>query len=65
MSAGRVTKTLKRLAGCGIKNVWPIFKTEMLIHPSKDNCDEKNLFGKITHLLGDPKLASNASKGLV
>ena len=28
-----------------------IFKTEMLIYQSKDNLDEKILFGKITHHL--------------
>ena len=27
------------LAGCGIKTMWPIFKTEMVIYHSKTNLD--------------------------
>ena len=33
-----------RLAGCEIKRIRPIFKTEMLIFQSKTNLDEKILF---------------------
>ena len=40
-----------RLAGSGLKNVWPIFKTKMFIFQSKANLDEKTLFGEITHHL--------------
>ena len=36
------------LAGCKIRSMRPIFKTEMLIHQSKANIDETILFGKIT-----------------
>ena len=43
------------LAGCEIKSMRPIFKTEMLIYQSKANLDEKILFGKITHHL-DPEI---------
>ena len=39
-----------RLAGCVIKSMRPIFKTEMLIYQLKANLDERILFGKITHL---------------
>ena len=38
----------RRLVGCGIKNTWPIFKTEMFIDLS--SLDVKILFCKITHL---------------
>ena len=37
-----------RLAGCEIKSMRPIFKTEILIYQSKANSDEKILLGKIT-----------------
>ena len=43
-------KKFWRLAGCGIKSMRPIFKTEMLIYQSKANLDEKILFGNITYL---------------
>ena len=46
-------KTFTRLAGCGIKSMRPIFKTEMLMYQLKANFDEKSLFGKITYHL-DP-----------
>ena len=42
-------KKILPLAGCGIKSMRPIFKTEMLIYQSKANLDEAILFGKITH----------------
>ena len=42
---------LKRLAGCYIKNMGPICKTELLIYRSKANLGEKILFDKITHHL--------------
>ena len=34
-------KTFKRLGGCEIKSVRPIFKTEILIYQSKAKLDEK------------------------
>ena len=43
------------LARCEIKNMRPIFKSEMLIYLSKANLDEKILFGKVTHHL-DPEI---------
>ena len=43
-------KKFTRLAGCGIKSMWPIFKTEMLLDQSKANLDLKILFCMITHL---------------
>ena len=33
-----------RLMGRGIKSVWLIFKTEMLIYQPEANLDEKSLF---------------------
>ena len=57
-------KKFARFVGFGIKCIWPIFKTEMLIYQSKINLDEKILFGKITHLL-DPEIRQNAGKGHV
>ena len=41
----------KRLPGCYVKSMGPIFKTELLIYQSKANLDEKILFEKITHHL--------------
>ena len=35
----RVSKKIILLAGCGIKNMRPIFKTETLICQSKSNAD--------------------------
>ena len=46
---GTVTKKFTCLAGYGIKNIWPIFKTKLFIYHSKANLDEKILFGEITH----------------
>ena len=43
-------KQLESLTGFGIKTMWPILKTEMLIYQQKDNLDLKILSGKITHL---------------
>ena len=43
-------KMFKRLVGCWIKSMRPIFKTEMFIYQSKANLDESVLFGQITHL---------------
>ena len=43
---------LTRLAGYGIKSMWPIFKTEMLIFQSKANFNEKSLFTIWTKKLG-------------
>ena len=45
------------LAGSEIKNMMPIIKTEMIIHQSIANLDEKILFGKIAHHL-DPKIGN-------
>ena len=42
-------KNLTCLAGCEIKSMRPLFKTEKLIYLSNANLDEKTLFGKITH----------------
>ena len=39
------------------KNIWPIFKTKMLIFQSKANLDVKILFGEIIRIY-DPKLAN-------
>ena len=33
-----------------MRNIRPIFKTEMLMYQSKANLVEKTLFGKVTHL---------------
>ena len=44
-------KKFKRLAGCYIKSMGPIFKTGLLIYQSKANLDDKILFDKITHHL--------------
>ena len=44
-------KKFKRLVGCYVKRIGPIFKTELLICQSKANLDEKILFDKITHHL--------------
>ena len=49
------SKKFIRFAGCGIKSMWPIFKTEMLIYQSKANLDEEISFCKITHL-SDPEI---------
>ena len=34
-------KKFRRLEGCGIKSMWPIFKTKVLIYHSKANLDVK------------------------
>ena len=45
-------KKFRRLEGCGIKSMRPIFKTEMLIYQSKANLYERILFDKtIYHFL--------------
>ena len=43
-----MSNKLMRLAGCGIKSAWPIFKIETSIYQSKANLDVKILVGKIT-----------------
>ena len=48
-------RTFLRLVGCGIKNKCTIFKTEISIHQSKANLDEKILFCNISHLI-DPEI---------
>ena len=45
----------KRLAGCEIKSIRPIFKIKMQIYQSKANLDENILLGKIPHHL-DPAI---------
>ena len=40
------------LVGYGIKSAWLILNTIILICPSKAKLDEKDLFGKITRLIG-------------
>ena len=42
--------------------MWPIFKAEMFICHSKDNLDEKILFGKIAHHL-DPEIKKMQVRG--
>ena len=42
-------KKLACLADYGIKSVWQIFKTEVLIYKSKVNLDENILFANILH----------------
>ena len=44
------SKKFMRLAGYGMKSLWSIFKTRMLIYQPKAILDRKILFGKITHL---------------
>ena len=44
--------------------MWAIFKTKMLTCQSKDNLDEKILFGKITHHL-DPEIRRKLSRGVL
>ena len=34
------------LMGCGIKSMWPIFKTEILIYQSKTNLEVKIVFNR-------------------
>ena len=49
--------------GCEIKSMRPIFKTDMLIHYSKTELDEKVLFGKSTHHL-DPEIRKILVRGM-
>ena len=56
-------KKFKRLVGCYIKSIGPIFKTEFLFYLSKANLDEKILFDKITHHL-DLKIRKMPVRGL-
>ena len=56
-------KKFRRLEGCEIKSMRPIFETKMLIYQSKANLDGKVLFGKIT-LLEDPKIRDMPVRGL-
>ena len=44
-----------RLVGCGINNMWPIFKAEMKIYRSTANLDEKILFDNLPQFL-DPEI---------
>ena len=39
-------KKFMRLAGCGVKSMWPIFRIEMLVYQLKANLNEKILVGK-------------------
>ena len=50
-----------RLAGCGIKSIRPIFKTEMFMYQSKANIDEKFCLVKL--LINKTKKLGNAGKG--
>ena len=59
---GESKKECRRLEGCGVKSVRPIFKTEMLIYQSKVNLDEKILFGALilqTRKLGNAGMLGN------
>ena len=53
----------RRLEGCGIKSIRPIFKTEMFIYQSKVNLNEKILFGSIPHLT-DQEIRKMLVKGM-
>ena len=39
------SKKFTCLAGCEIKSIRPIFKTEMVIYQSKANLDDETFFG--------------------
>ena len=39
------------LEGCGVKSMWQILETEMIIYQAKGNLDAKILFGNITYHL--------------
>ena len=60
---GRVKRKFVRLAGCEIKSMRPIFKTDLLFYRSKANLDEKILFGKIPHYL-DPEIRKMQVRGM-
>ena len=49
MATGRVRKIFTPLAGCGIRSMWLIFQTEMLIYQSTANLGVKTLFREIAH----------------
>ena len=52
-----------RFVGCGMKSIWPIFKTKMLLYQSKVIFDVKILFRKITHLY-DLKISKVSARGM-
>ena len=56
-------KKFTRFVGCAMKSIGPILKTEMLIHHSKANLDEKILFGEMTKSLR-PNNSKNVCKEL-
>ena len=56
-------KKFAYLASYGIKSMWLIFQTEMLIYQSKAKLDEKILLGKIETSLR-PNNWKNACKGV-
>ena len=56
-------KKFRRLEGCGIKSMRPIFKTKMLIYQSKVNLDEKILFDSIPQLT-DPEIRKMLIKSM-
>ena len=43
-------KQFTLVAECGIKSMWPVFNSEMLIYQSKANLDEKDFLDRITCL---------------
>ena len=52
-----------RFVGYGIKSMWLVFKTKILIYQSKANLDEKILFGETTHHL-DPEIRKMLVRGM-
>ena len=56
-------RKFRRLEGCGIESMRPIFKTKMLIYHSNVNLDDKISFGKIKHLQ-DPTRIKMLVRGL-
>ena len=57
------SKKFRRLEGCEINSIRPIFKTEMFIYQSKVNLDGKILFGSIPRLT-DPEIRKMLVKGM-
>ena len=57
-------KKVYALAGCEIKRMRPIFKTEMFIYQSNINFDGEILFRKIAHHL-DPEIKKMLVKGII
>ena len=60
--SGESKKVVTCLISDGLRSLWPIFKTKMLICLSKANLDENTLFGKITHHL-DPEISKMLVRG--